>query len=87
MISFVVQYPCNENYKREKRIKMLVITYELNDSKKEKTYTAANDFVAAQVKEVPDLPDYYRMVSATVDGKELNLSDKTISGLFNYLNK
>lgn len=66
---------------------MLVITYELNDSEKEKTYTSANDFVAAQLKEVPDLPDYYHVVNATVDGKEINLDDKTISGLFNYLNK
>lgn len=66
---------------------MLVITYELNGAEKEKTYPAANDFVAAQLKEVPDLPDYYHVVKATVDGKELELSDKTISGLFNYLNK
>lgn len=66
---------------------MLVITYELNDSEKEKTYASANDFVAAQLKEVPDLPDYYHVVNATVDGKEINLDDKTISGLFNYLNK
>lgn len=66
---------------------MLVITYELNDSEKEKTYASTNDFVAAQLKEVPDLPDYYHVVKATVDGKEINLDDKTISGLFNYLNK
>ncbi|OJG44601.1 hypothetical protein RV02_GL000207 [Enterococcus gilvus] len=66
---------------------MLVITYEMNDAKKEKTYASANDFVAAQLKEVPDLPDYYHVVEATVDGKEISLEDKTISGLFNYLNK
>lgn len=65
---------------------MLVITYELNDSEKEKTYSSANDFVAAQLKEVPDLPDYYHVVRATIDGKEVDLTDKTISGLFNYLN-
>ena len=66
---------------------MLAITYELNGSQKEKTYTNANDFVAAQLKEVPDLPDYYHVVKATVEGKEIDLTDKTISGLFNYLNK
>ncbi|MBU5366427.1 hypothetical protein ACFFH2_12425 [Enterococcus devriesei] len=66
---------------------MLVITYELNGSEKEKTYNAASDFVGAQLKEVPDLPDYYHVVKATVDGEEINLDDKTISGLFNYLNK
>lgn len=66
---------------------MLVITYEMNESQKEKTYTSANEFVAAQLKEVPDLPDYYHVVKATIDGKEIALSDKTISGLFNYLNK
>lgn len=66
---------------------MLVITYELNGSQKEKTYTNANDFVAAQLKEVPDLPDYYHVVKATMDSKEIDLTDKTISGLFNYLNK
>lgn len=65
---------------------MLVITYELNDSEKEKTYPSANDFVATQLKEVPDLPDYYHVVRATIDGKEVDLTDKTISGLFNYLN-
>lgn len=65
---------------------MLVVTYELNDSEKEKTYSSANDFVAAQLKEVPDLPDYYHVVRATIDGKEVELTEKTISGLFNYLN-
>lgn len=65
---------------------MLVITYELNDLEKEKTYNSANDFIAAQLKEVPDLPDYYHVQKATVDGKEIDLTDKTISGLFNYLN-
>jgi len=66
---------------------MLVITYELNEAEKEKTYNSASDFVAAQFKEVPDLPDYYHVIKATVDGKEISLEDKTISGLFNYLNK
>ena len=66
---------------------MLVITYELNEAEKEKTYNSASDFVAAQFKEVPDLPAYYHVIKATVDGKEISLEDKTISGLFNYLNK
>ncbi|MBO0454511.1 MULTISPECIES: hypothetical protein [Enterococcus] len=66
---------------------MLEITYELNNSEKEKEYASANDFIAAQLKEVPDLPDYYHVVKAIVDGKEISLTDKTISGLFNYLNK
>lgn len=68
-------------------IRMLVITYELNHSEKEKSYASANDFVAAQLKEVPDLPDYYHVTKATVDGNPIDLEDKTISGLFNYLNK
>lgn len=66
---------------------MLAITYEMNGSEKEKSYASANDFVAAQLKEVPDLPDYYHVVKATIDGQAIDLSDKTISGLFNYLNK
>ncbi|MDT2736956.1 hypothetical protein P7H00_07430 [Enterococcus pseudoavium] len=66
---------------------MLVITYSLNDSKEEKTYASAKDFIAAQLKEVPDLPDYYHVVQVTLDGKEIDLADKSISGLFNYLNK
>lgn len=66
---------------------MLVITYELNGSEKEKTYASANDFIAAQLKEVPDMPDYYHVSKATIDGEAITLDDKTISGLFNYLNK
>ncbi|MBM7712926.1 hypothetical protein JOD16_002534 [Enterococcus xiangfangensis] len=50
-------------------------------------YSSPNDFLAAQLKEVPDLPDYYHVVTATIDDKEIALQDKTISGLFNYLNK
>ncbi len=66
---------------------MLVITYAINNSEKETTYPGTDDFVAAQLKEVPDLPDFYHVVKATVDSNEIALKDKTISGLFNYLNK
>lgn len=63
---------------------MLVITYAINNSEKETTYPGTDDFVAAQLKEVPD---FYHVVKATVDSNEIALKDKTISGLFNYLNK
>ncbi|MGX7204044.1 DUF4649 family protein [Enterococcus pingfangensis] len=66
---------------------MLVITYEANNSEKIVNYPSANDFLAAQLKEVPDLPDYYHVVKVTIEDKEIALQDKTISGLFNHLNK
>ena len=43
---------------------MLVITYAINNSEKETTYPGTDDFVAAQLKEVPDLPDFYHVVKA-----------------------
>lgn len=66
---------------------MLVIIYDVNGSEKTVNYSSPNDFLAAQLKEVPDLPDYYHVLTATINDKEIALQDKTISGLFNYLNK
>lgn len=65
---------------------MFVITYELNGSVKEASYTNTNEFIAAQLKEVPDLPDYYHVIKAETNNKTIPLKDQTISGLFNYLN-
>ncbi len=67
---------------------MLEIHYiPIGDEETVKTYDKASDFVAAQYKEVPDLQDNYHVTKALVDGKEIELSDKTIGGLFAYLNK
>ncbi|KAF1291198.1 hypothetical protein BAU14_11110 [Enterococcus sp. CU9D] len=67
---------------------MLEIHYiPIGDEETVATYDKASDFVAAQYKEVPDLQDNYRVTKALVDGKEIELSDKTIAGLFAYLNK
>lgn len=65
---------------------MLTITYQKSGSNETKTYANANEFIAAQLKEVPDLPDYYHVVSATLNNQPLKLTDQTISGLFNQLN-
>lgn len=51
-----------------------------------KTYDHAKDFIAAQLLEVPAFEDYYHVNKAVLDGKEIDLKDKTIGGLFNYLN-
>lgn len=52
-----------------------------------KTYEKAADFVAAQLREVPDLEDYFHVTEALVDGKKLVLDEPTIYGLFNKLNQ
>lgn len=66
---------------------MLTITYQKSGTEETKTYETAGEFIAAQLKEVPDLPDYYHVVTATEDGQKIELNDQTISGLFNYLNR
>lgn len=52
-----------------------------------KTYEKVADFVAAQLREVPDLEDYFHVTEALVDGKKLELDEPTIYGLFNKLNQ
>ncbi|PAB01438.1 hypothetical protein AKL21_04470 [Enterococcus canintestini] len=67
---------------------MLEIHYSIAGSQEEvKKYDKASDFVGAQYKEVPDLQDNYQVTKVLLDGKEIDLDDKTIGGLFNYLNK
>lgn len=67
---------------------MLEIHYVVAGSKEEvKKYDKASDFVGAQYKEVPDLQDNYHVAKVLLAGKEIELDDKTIGGLFNYLNK
>ncbi|MGX6979932.1 hypothetical protein ACWN8V_11930 [Vagococcus elongatus] len=51
-----------------------------------KTYQTSSDFLAAQYLEVPDLQDYFAVSKVLLDGEELKLEDKTILGLFNFLN-
>lgn len=66
---------------------MLEIHYTVNNNAEYvKTYEKASDFVAAQYKEVPDLQDNYTIVKVLLDGNELSLKEKTVGGLFDYLN-
>lgn len=66
---------------------MLEIHYSIGDSNEQvKTYEKASDFVAAQYKEVPDLQDNYLVIKALIDGKEVQLEESSIGGLFTYLN-
>ncbi|MGM0213241.1 hypothetical protein [Enterococcus sp. AZ109] len=64
---------------------MLKINYRINEQMNNKTYPAAKDFIAAQLKEVPDLPDYYHVDEAWLDDRKIELTDATIAGLYNYL--
>ncbi|KAF1301264.1 MULTISPECIES: DUF4649 family protein [Enterococcus] len=67
---------------------MLEIHYIVSDHAESiKTYPKASDFVAAQYKEVPDLQDNYPVTKVLIDGKEVLLENKTIGGLFDYLNR
>lgn len=52
-----------------------------------KTYEHASDFVSAMYLEVPPLPDYYYVIKAVLDSKEISAPDDTIKGLFDYLSK
>lgn len=52
-----------------------------------KTYEKASDFIAKQYLEVPDLQDDYKVTKVSLDGKDLELPEKTIGGLFNVLNQ
>ncbi|MCY9807432.1 hypothetical protein OXT66_07785 [Lentilactobacillus senioris] len=64
---------------------MLEIVYTDGGEPAEINYASAKDFVANQQLEVPDLEDYYVVVDAAVDGKPIELTDKTIFGLYNFL--
>lgn len=64
---------------------MLKIVYTDGGEQQTITYPSASAFVANQQLEVPDLEDFYVVVSATVDGKPVELTDNTILGLYNQL--
>ncbi|MBU9789788.1 hypothetical protein KTE19_13035 [Lentilactobacillus sp. IMAU92037] len=63
---------------------MLKITYESGNSTETIEYKSAQDFMANQRLEVPDLEDYYKIQSVTLDGKPIDLDDKTIIGLYKH---
>ncbi|GAY73906.1 hypothetical protein [Lentilactobacillus kosonis] len=64
---------------------MLEITYKNGSSLSKISYNSVEDFIANQRLETPDLEDYYEITSVTIDGKELQLSDSTILGLYKQL--
>ncbi|NTR37728.1 hypothetical protein HQ944_08530 [Enterococcus faecium] len=68
---------------------MLKISYKPSADSKEmgKEYETVNDFLQGQYLEVPPLQDHFVVTKVTLDGKEIGLTDHTISGLFIYLNK
>ncbi len=61
---------------------MLKIVYQSGTSEQTITYKSAEDFMANQRLEVPDLEDYYKINSVTLDDKPIELTDKTIIGLY-----
>ena len=67
---------------------LLKITYQQPMSKGQTTkeYQSVDDFLQGQFLEVPMLPDHYRVTKVIFDGKELQLNNPTIEGLFNILN-
>lgn len=61
---------------------MLKIKYENGGGTESIEYKSAADFLANQRLEVPDLENYYKIVDVTLDGKPVELKDKTIIGLY-----
>lgn len=67
---------------------MLEIHYAVvGDEDRVKTYDKAQDFIGAQLREVPDLQDNFHVKKVSLDGQAIQLDDATIGGLFNYLQK
>ena len=65
---------------------MLEIHYSVDTSDElVKIYDKASDFVTAQYKEVPDLQDNFHVNKVVIDGKEIQLKEPSIGGLFTYL--
>lgn len=62
---------------------MLKIIYENGGAREAITYKSVADFMANQRLEVPDLEDYYKIDSVTLDDQPIQLKDKTIVGLYN----
>ncbi|MFV8211421.1 hypothetical protein ACMZ62_04685 [Streptococcus pluranimalium] len=53
-----------------------------------KEYASADHFVTAQLREVPDLQDFYKIISVSLEGKDLSdFQGKTIGQLFDYLDR
>lgn len=67
---------------RKKVSSMLKIKYEDGGGTESIEYPSAAAFVANQRLEIPDLEDYYKIVEVTLDGKPVELKDKTIIGLY-----
>lgn len=65
---------------------MLEINYLKNGSKEIATVESPERFLASQYLEVPPFQDHYPVEEVFLDGKRITLRDRTISGLFNYLN-
>lgn len=61
---------------------MLKIKYENGAQTETIQYDSAAAFVANQRLEIPDLEDYYKIINVTLDGKPVELKDKTIIGLY-----
>ena len=66
---------------------MLIIRYTNHGSEFTKEYKDVNAFLGAQLLEVPELQDFYEIISVTLNGEVVVLDDMTIGGLFNSLNK
>lgn len=65
---------------------MFVIKYNIGNGSQTLTYKDTAEYVARQQLEVPDVEDYYRLESVTLDGKELpGFTGKTTGDLFNFL--
>lgn len=67
---------------------MLEITYKTAQeaNPEVKIFDNYEEFLQGQFLEVSVFPDHYIIVKAILDGKEIDLTDSTINGLFNYLN-
>ncbi len=67
---------------------MLEIHYAVvGEEDRVKTYDSAQHFIDAQMMEVPDLQDDFRINKVILDGKPLELTDATVGGLFNQLHQ
>ena len=66
---------------------MLKILYKQDGAIEAKEYADGAEFIANQQFEVPDLEESLEITSASLDDKELDFGDKTVSGLYHFLIK
>ncbi len=66
---------------------MLEINYKQDSTIQTVHYNSPADFMANERLETPDLEDYYQITKVTDSGKPIELSDKTIGGLFTKFEK